>query len=93
MAELRGLLYREMVRFERPKSLFGKVPYGKEQSNIRKTVLEMDTASKIYDPMFLHGVPRFIRKRIMERITEEKRRKKVIESLIKTKQKLSEIVP
>ena len=50
MVVLRGALRRQLVKFERPKSLFGKIPYFQEQAGLYNSWQDVAKVGLIYHP-------------------------------------------
>jgi ribosomal protein L32E len=88
MVQLRGALRRRLVKFERPKTLFGKLPYSQEQVRIHNAWDDIQKATVIYNPyatgMYLP---------IFSRLPEKWRKERIAKYLKRAKTKLNEVLP
>jgi len=89
MVQVRGLLYRQIKKYERPKSLFGKLPYLKEQSLIRQATDQMAQGMFFYSPVGLGIRSPFP----VEKLPKDFRKRKALQRLKTTKKKLEQILP
>jgi hypothetical protein len=84
---LRGSLYRQLVKFERPKSLFGNLTYVQEQAKVRSAVDDMVKGSLNYSPKVSDIELPFIKL-----LPKEKRAKRVKFYFTRARNKISEVV-
>jgi hypothetical protein len=88
MVQLKGALRRQLVKFERPKTLFGKLPYFQEQARIHNAWDDITKATVVYSPnatgMYLPIYSKFPKKWKKER---------VIKYLKRAKTKLDDVLP
>jgi len=89
MVQLRGLLYRQIKKYERPKSLFGKLPYLKEQALIRQATDQIAQGMFFYSPIGLGIRSPFP----VEKLPKDFRRKKALQRFANAKKKLEQVLP
>jgi len=86
MTQLTSMLHRELVKFERPKTIFNKLTYLEEQSLVYGAVKDVQVSAVLLYPEFAGHM-------LVSHISEKRRADEAKKRLITAKSKLARFLP